>query len=62
MTRDDLPLAWSPWDDDEPYQWPLAPAEELQRDLPLHGVKLSWWWLPATAALTFFLTVIGVNA
>lgn len=43
-------------------EFDLCPAEELQRDLPLVGVKLSWWWLPATAALTFFLTVIGVNA
>lgn len=43
-------------------EFDLCPAEELQRDLPLHGVKLSWWWLPATAAITFFLTVIGVNA
>lgn len=39
----------------------IAPAEELQADLPLHGAKIPFWMLPATAAFTFILTIIGAH-
>lgn len=39
----------------------IAPAEELQADLPLHGATIPFWMLPATAAFTFILTVIGAH-
>ena len=39
----------------------IAPAEELQADLPLHGATIPLWMIPATAALTFTLTIIGAH-
>lgn len=41
----------------------IAPAEQLQAEtLPLHGAKIPFWMLPATAAFTFILTVVAVHA
>lgn len=40
----------------------IAPAEELQAEnLPLHGATIPLWMIPATAALTFILTIIGAH-
>lgn len=39
----------------------IAPAEEAQAELPLAGATIPFWMLPATAAFTFILTVIGAN-
>lgn len=40
----------------------IAPAEEMQAEnLPLHGATIPLWMIPATAALTFILTIIGAH-
>lgn len=36
----------------------LEPAESIQRDRPLRGAGVPLWMIPATAALTFVLTII----
>lgn len=40
----------------------LAPAEEVQRDMPLDGVSVHWSLYAMAAALCFILTIVGVNA
>lgn len=40
----------------------IAPAEELQAELPLRGATIPFWMIPATAAFTFILTVVAVHA
>lgn len=40
----------------------IVPAEELQAEnLPLLGATIPLWMIPATAALTFILTIIGAH-
>ena len=40
----------------------IVHAEELQAEnLPLHGATIPLWMIPATAALTFILTIIGAH-
>lgn len=40
----------------------IAPAEEMQAEnLPLRGAAIPLWMIPATAALTFTLTIIGAH-
>lgn len=40
----------------------IAPAEDIQADLPLHGAELPFWVYPFTAVLFFASIAFWVSA